>query len=112
MRINNLVDDPGEDSYYDGEFLNMIESHFTYLRSLQNDNILSVVEGTAYKYEGDFYGLLSAFNIPKQYHLVIMGYNGLRSTTDYNKDMLSVLVPPLDEVDLLKSVYETRVILN
>lgn len=112
MLINTLADEPGEDAYYEGEFLNMVESHFTYLRSLNKDNMITVVEGVAYKYEGDFYGLLRSLNIEKQYHTTIMTYNGLRSPLDYDKGMLNILVPPLDEIELLKAVYETRITIN
>lgn len=109
MRIHQLMDDPGEEAYYESEFLNMVESHFTYLRGLNKTSTISIKEGDAYRYEGDFHGLLHFLNVPKQYHILIMTFNGLRHPTDYSRDTLVVSIPPLDEIELLKAVYETQV---
>jgi hypothetical protein len=107
MRIHQLADDPGELAYYEPEFLNMVESHFTYLRGLERTATISVKEGDAYRFEGDFHGLLNFLRVPKQYHLVITTFNGLRHPADYDKDNLLISIPPLEEIDLLKAVYET-----
>lgn len=111
MLIHDLADDPGENAYYEAEFLNMVESHFTYLQGLNKTSFMSVTDGDAYRFEGDFYGLLGSLNIPKQYHILIMTFNGLRHPSEYNKHTLTIAVPPLDEIDLLKAVYETQTVL-
>lgn len=108
MFIHNLADDPGENAYYEPEFLNMVESHFTYLRGLNNTTVVNIPEGDAYRFEGDFHGLLKSIGIAKQYHLLITTFNGLRHPSDYNRDRLVISVPPLDEIDLLKAIYETQ----
>jgi hypothetical protein len=108
MLIHQLADDPGELAYYEPEFLNMVESHFTYLRGLKKTATLSIKEGDAYRFEGDFHGLLNYLGVPKQYHLVITTFNGLRHPAEYDKDRLIIMIPPVDEIDLLKAVYETH----
>lgn len=112
MLIHDLADDPGENAYYEPEFLNMVESHFTHLRGLNKTSILPITDGDAYRFEGDFYGLLGFLNIPKQYHLIILTFNGLRHPSEYNSSHLSVTIPPFDEIDLLKAVYETKTTLT
>ena len=108
MYIHNLAAITGEDVYYDPNFLIMIESHFTYLRGLDSVISQTVEPAIAHKYEGDFNGLLNHLNIPKKYHNIIVRFNNLACTNDYTRDMLTFYVPSITEIDLIKSIYETR----
>lgn len=109
MYIHQLALDAGEDIYHDPDFQIMIESYFTYLRGLTSTVSQSVEPAIGHKYEGDFYGLLSYLKVPKKYHNIILRFNGLHCTGDYMRDRLSIAVPSLNEIDLIKAVYETRV---
>lgn len=108
MDIHQLALEPGEDIYHDPDFQIMIESHFTYLRGLSTTVSQAIEPGIGHKYEGDFYGLLSYLKIPKKYHNIVLRFNGFHCTGDYNRNILSITVPSLNEIDLIKSVYETR----
>ena len=108
MNIHELATDAGEDVYYDHDFMIMIESHFTYLRDLQTTTRQTVEPAIAHKYQGDFNGLLNYMRIPKQYHNIILRFNGMRCTGDYTREHLYFLVPDINEIDLIKSIYETR----
>jgi hypothetical protein len=110
MDINNLATTSGNPTYYDKNFLLHMESHFTYLASRDGAKQYPVDPHTAYKYRGDFYGLLDTMRIPRQYHSIVMRLNHLSCPGDFKADMESVLIPDLKEIDLIQSVYSQKVV--
>lgn len=109
MYIHQLAVEAGEDIYHDADFQIMIESYYTYLRGLDTTVSQAVEPAIAHKYEGDFYGLLSYLKIPKKYHNIVLRFNGYHCTGDYKRTNLSIIIPSLNEIDLIKAVYETRI---
>lgn len=108
MKINDLVPTI-EYTYSDPNFLIIIESHLTHLRSSEGVRLLTVKEQQGYKYEGDFFGLLDDLQVDKKYHHIVMRINDLQSSADYKGDLTHVLIPSFNEVDTLKNVFQTSV---
>lgn len=101
-----LIPDGG-DIYWSEEFQTMIESHLAWLKNHPTTYTIAVDDGDAYKYEGDFYGLLAAYRVPTQYHWVVMRMNGLRATTDYDSTKDSLLIPSYQTLADLVQVFAT-----
>lgn len=85
----------------------MIESHLTYLRGLTTNYVVTATDQQAFKYEGDFFGLLNELGIEKKYHHIVMRVNSYLSSADYKGDVKDIIIPSLDEVTLLKTTYQT-----
>lgn len=94
--------------YTDPEFIALLESHMTYFRNHPSVGYITVTEHEADKYIGDFYGLLHNKNIPFSNHLLILRMNGYISSADYDGSHLLFLVPPMDEVELLKETFLSK----
>lgn len=108
MNIHELATDDGEDVFYDPDFHIVLESHMTYLKMLPGTRMMMIEPQVAYRNEGDFNGVLDELRVPKQHHWLTMRMNDLRSPNDFTADMQSIIVPDYAEVDLIRSVYQTK----
>lgn len=108
MKINSLLLASGADIFYDSQFRIVLEDHMTYLKSLDTTKSISVELNNSYKYEGDFYGLLQAMNIPAQNFFIILRMNNLTSPAEYTKDLTSLLVPDNTAINRIRSAYRTK----
>ncbi len=110
MNINNLVADFGPDIYYDPRFRNTLEDNMTLFRNDANTGSVSIEAYQEIKYEGDFFGLLSALSQPKQYHWLIMRINYLNNPSDYRPGMFpnGIMLPDRTRVERMKSLYITQ----
>lgn len=107
MQINKLMPSV-EEVYMQHDFLVLIESHLTYLRTSANVSLISISEHQNYKYEGDLFGLLDDLNIDKKFHLIIARVNNIANSGDFKGDIQHLLIPDLSEVELLKSIFQTK----
>jgi hypothetical protein len=107
MDIDNLESPSGDDAYYDENFRVILESHLTYLRNLSTTKTLTFDSFLSYKHQGDLFGLLDELNIAKQYHYIIMRINDFRCPGDLTDKVVSLLIPDLGEVALLKATFMT-----
>mgnify|MGYP007069470120 CR=1 FL=1 len=107
MLIQNLQTDL-DDVYYSNAYFVMIESHLSYLKSLKDNQTFSITKQQNDKYEGDFYGLLNELNFEKRYHYPIMRINGLDNSNDFEGDRDFILVPSLQEVNLLTRILTSK----
>lgn len=98
--IDATFNDPG--------FFVLLESHLTYLRTKNNVTAVNISPHQGYKYEGDLYGLLNDLSVDKKYHYIVMRVNHYLSSADYLGDRDSLLIPDLNEVDLLKQIYDSK----
>jgi len=96
-----------ETFYFEKDFLNVLESHLTHLRS-GNIQVKTIENHLLDKYQGDFYGLLDELNIPKQHHYVVMRVNGFDNSDNYRSTMTAIIIPDLTEVESIKDVYKTK----
>ncbi len=107
MQINKLMPSV-EEVYMQHDFLVLIESHLTYLRTSVNATLVAVTEHQNYKYEGDLYGLLDDLTIDKKFHFIIARVNNFVNSSDFKGDIQYLIVPDLSEVELLKSIFQTK----
>lgn len=107
MKIHELMTSEGDPTYFEEGFMQVIETHLTYLKGLSTNRPYTFSAQVADKYHGDFYGLLDYFQIPKKYHHVTMLINGLMSSSDYGYEKTSIILPDYNELELLKAVYST-----
>lgn len=108
MRIHDIATAAGDSGYYDQGFLNTINDHLTYLKKLPRNRVHTLTYQIADKYNGDFFGLLDHLQIPKKYHYSIMLINDLLSSSDYGMDKITLIIPDTSEIELIKSIYDTR----
>jgi len=108
MYIDNLMTDPGDDAFYQESFHTVLESHISHFKNEGLYSIVSLQPVQGVVFEGDFFGLLDKINIAKQYHYVVMLFNGYNSPDDFKKETVSILIPNIDELDLLQRQYQTR----
>ena len=108
MQIHNLATSAGDNSYYDEGFLNTVGDHLSYLKKLPKNRYHTLTYQVADKYHGDFYGLLDSLQIPKKFHYAVMLLNGLLSSSDYDMEQITILIPDTTELELIKSIYDTR----
>ena len=81
MLIQSLMRPNGRLRMHDHTVQN-IEDHLTHL---SNSAIITTVTPlTAYKYEGDFHGLLDTLGVTIQHHYAITRLNGLNTPQDYD----------------------------
>lgn len=97
-----------EETYYNEDFLHMLESHMTLIKQSQNGLILPVSALQKGKYEGDFYGLLDDLRVDKKYHYIVMRFNGLISSADYAGDSDTVMIPDYGLIDNIKNVFDSQ----
>lgn len=104
MDIQNLTDQVNP-VYTEPKFIELAESHLTYLRTHPDAGHLTVTPMEADVYTGDFYGLLQIYHFPSWTHYLILRTNGYLSQTDYDGKYLTFLIPPMDELELLREIY-------
>lgn len=107
MQINNIPETQDQ-SYFNKNFLEMLESHLTYLKNLPKNQIMTVTEHQCYKFEGDFYGLLNDLNVQKFLHYPILRMNGYQHSSDFKETIASILVPEAEEIIRLKNLLVTK----
>lgn len=107
MQIHNLTP-PIEQTYFEHDFLVILESHLTYLRTNGNLRLVTVSEHQNFKYEGDLYGLLDDLDVIKKFHYITARVNGYESSSDFKGDVEYLVVPDYTEIEMLKSVYQTK----
>ncbi len=98
----------GPDIYYDPSFRNVVEDHMTYLRTRPDNQVISIEPMVAYKYAGDYFGMLLHHKVFTHHHWIVMRINGLISPQDYRDTMLSFIKPPDKTMELLRSVYMSQ----
>ena len=107
MQIHNLS--PQIDQvYFDHDFLVLLESHLTFLRTRDTIRLAPVSKHQNYKYEGDLYGLLDDINVTKKFHYITARVNGYESSFDFKGDVEYLVIPDFNQIDMLKTVYQTK----
>lgn len=105
LMFNNQIDD----IYYSKDFITLIESNLQLLRTT-NIRIQTITDQQAYKFEGDFYGLLLELNIPRHLHFVVLRVNNYRNSSDYMGDLQNIIIPDqqliIELVNVLMTKYE------
>lgn len=107
MSINSLAASEAAAFYYSREIKNMLESHVEFLKAHPETRIVPVAPNITYKYEGDFYGLLTTLKIPMQYHWIILRMNDFSSPTEMSENKIAFIQPSFNVVDQIINMYRT-----
>lgn len=96
-----------EADYYSDGFMKIIEDHLTYLRTIQGVQVITITNVQCAKFQGDFFGLLVEMRIEPKFHHAIMRVNNLLSSADFTGNINQIVLPPTQEIDMLKNLYQT-----
>lgn len=108
MGIDDLEVSSGPDEYYDPDFRVVLDSHYTYLRNLTTNTIRTVTPFQSTKFMGDFYGLLSDMQIPRQFFYPILHANNMVSPNDFTPDIQSILIPDTSALEMIRNIHMTK----
>lgn len=108
MKIDALAMAEGPAIYYDDKFRAVLEDHLTYLRNHPKTTTVTVSPVDAFKYEGDYYGLLTTLNIPYHFHWLIMRLNGHRSPFSGNEKETQVIVPAESVIEQIRQSHNAK----
>lgn len=107
MDIDQYSQGLTEFDYYSKGFRVILEDHMTFLRTHPNTKPVEVTPGEAYRYESDFYGLLTYKAIPMHLHHLILRMNNMMNPAHVTADLKYFLLPDQSVVSRLLSVYKT-----
>jgi hypothetical protein len=109
QRLQDRLEDPGAAVYYEPGFRQIVEDHLTFLRSHDTTESSSIRPRIANACHGDFYCVLSHYNIPREFHWINLRINGLTSPLDYDSSMNQMLLcSPLTIKRLVKMYRANR----
>lgn len=94
--------------YYDPDFRNVLEDHFSLLKTLASTKAVPVDGYLAVRYEFDFYGLMQQQNVPHQLHWLVMRLSGYTSPDQMSADLQSYYLPDPNYVESLRSVWSAK----
>jgi hypothetical protein len=107
MKINNLKPQPDK-HYFEHNFMILLESHLSFLKNSTNMAVKEITQLQAYKYEGDFYGLLDDIGIPKIFHYITGIVNDYPSSSDFKGDRVYILLPNISDIQGIMQIYRTK----
>jgi hypothetical protein len=87
--------------------MQVIEAHLEWLRKDSGTRMTRVKDNVAYRYQGDFYGLLKALNVAPQYWWIFMRANNLTSPFQYDHSMTMVMLPDPQRIVDIQRLYKT-----
>lgn len=105
MKINAISTVQEQSTDFEEDYRIWIESFGPYLRA--KPTIKTIPPAIAYKFQGDFYGLMDYLSVPKEYHYILMRYNGFLHAGDYDGLNIEVKIPDMKMISKLKSLYNT-----
>ena len=105
--IINLMKNTGPEIYYDPGLHTVFESHMRYLKTLNDTRVVDVDPHDVYKYESDFYGLLSKMGYPNQFHWVIMRINDITNPTNLDANLTYLIIPSDAAMSKIQQLYTT-----
>lgn len=108
MDILNSMINTGPSVFYDPAFRNMIEDHLSYLRARADNDVITVEPLVAYKYAGDFFGLMMHHGVLPQHHWIVMRVNDLISPQDYKDTTLFFIKPKEAVITGLQSTFMSQ----
>lgn len=98
-----------DDDYHTDRFIKLIEDHLTILKSTIV-NYINIEPIDSYRYDGDFYGLLSKYLIENKYHYTYMRVNGFQNSGGFKKDINTINVPDVKFIDTLYLISKRKVV--
>jgi len=96
----------GPDVYYQNNFRHVVESYIPYLREHPTTQVIGVEPDIAYRYEGDFYGLLKTMRVPAQYHWIILRLNNMVHPADFKEIGTAIMIPAVSEIENIVRLFK------
>lgn len=94
-------------TYATEEFMVILESHLSNFKSDPKTTVRTFTAQQAEKFQGDFYGLLTDMQVPKNMQYLVLRVNGLTDPADYQGDFLNIMVPSESKLGLLRNISNT-----
>lgn len=107
MYINNLASSTNVLALFEDGFRVWYQSFIPYM-NVSNIVPIQIKPHIAFKYEGDFYGLLDELGIPKHHHYFAMLQNKLTHPGDYDGIVDTIYLPDMTFIDQLRSLYMSK----
>lgn len=106
----DTMDSFGPPIYYSQRFRQMVEDHLTLLQGMTNRVMLITSDewSKLNRFEGDFYGFLTAVNIPRKYQWTVMRMNGFRSRFDLDLSLTQLVLPEYEYIDKLAQLSKEK----
>jgi len=93
--------------YFDKDLIQVQDSHLEWFKRAGRPEYRPIPDSILDNARGDFFAVLTHFSIPPKYHRVIMLLNGLKSPADYSGQSMDVLLPDIQVLEAITSVYMT-----
>lgn len=93
--------------YDNANFRKVLEDHMTYLRNDPDTKRQDIPPGYAYRFEGNFYGLLTAYNVEFQLHWVVLRMNDMTHESQATRDLRFFIHPDPQKVAAILQVFST-----
>jgi hypothetical protein len=94
--------------YYSDGFRNMLEDHYSWLKTQSSTKTVPIDGYLAVRYEFDFYGLLQNQNVPTELHFITMRLTGYTSPDQMTRDLQSYVLPDPAVISRLYSTYSAK----
>jgi hypothetical protein len=107
MSINAQMSGADQQVFYTDGLRNALEDALTWLISHPLTTAQVVDPGIAYRFEADFYGMLNYYNVPYQFHWLIMRMTGFVAPEESPSDLIQFLKPDFNTVQQIVSLYNT-----
>lgn len=105
--LHLTMNNDGPAIFYDQNFRNVIEQHLEYLKSNGRSSTFTVEPKDAYKYEADFFGLLTKLQVRPQYQWIALRLNDMHTPTEYRMEQTTILLPNESQIEKIRSTYTT-----
>jgi hypothetical protein len=108
MDINKLSIGLDNADYYSDGFRNVLEDHFSWLKTQPSTKTVPIEGYLAVRYEYDFYGLMQNQNVPTELHWLVMRLSGYTSPDQMSADLQSYVLPDPSLVRQIYSIYSAK----
>lgn len=107
MPIEKYLLDTGPAIFYDEAFRSVLEDHLTFLRTHETTSDIVVTAIEAMRWRCDFYGLLETKGVSKHMHYITARVNNIKSSVDFQGEILEILIPNEDLVMMIAQTHQT-----
>lgn len=112
MPIDNLARNPGPALLYDSDFRIMFESHIPLLQKSRSLTVAPLDPQLAFKFVGDWQGLMTEMNVSDGYHWYMLRLNGMYSYDQIGPHVTSIVTIDLGVIDRLMALYQSAAKIN
>lgn len=99
----------GDSIHYDPHLRRYFETYMAWLRNHSKSTVLAVDDHTAYKYEGDFYGLLAVMGVSHHLHWLVLRVNDLTNPMDFDQSITGITVPDPKVIQRIVQRYRSLI---